>query len=61
MNVKELKLLLESYPDDMEVLAGDLDAWYYDIYSLEIKRVKDGRETESKKDAKVLCLMSVNY
>jgi hypothetical protein len=43
MKVKELIKLLEAVDPEMEVLSSDNDGWYYDIYDIDEKRIKDGQ------------------
>jgi hypothetical protein len=60
MTVKQLRKLLSSYPDDMEVLSTDFDDNYYSFNLAQIRKVKDGLEMgegEGDDSDKVLCLI----
>jgi hypothetical protein len=57
MKVKELIAALQKINNqDLEVLSSDHDYWFYDISSVQMKFIYDGREVEVPDDTNDICV-----
>lgn len=44
MKKSEFIAKLQEIPEDLDVLFGTPDDWFYDLLTVDIKEIKDGRE-----------------
>lgn len=51
MKKSELISNLQEIPEDLEILVGDFDHWFYNTSSVEIKQVHEGREIVEPNDS----------